>query len=219
MISQIEIQSSGRTYINSMRIRRLLGFGFILALLVMLINSTMSWLQSDLLENAMSVAVRRQDAAAVEKAISRGGNARMLNSEDDPIIFWAVRYGDLRTTQALIAHGADADSRSHSGETLLMHAAGRVNTAILQLLLDAGASIDARDAFGFTALMYAIRARQGENVKIILDHGAGLDYTSVDGATAASLAMECGDSTIIDLIKRRSGDQVRKSRVKSDMAN
>lgn len=93
-------------------------------------------------EDEVIVAVRGNDAAAVQTYLDGGGDPNLTSREGDPLLYIAAGpKGGVEVMRLLIANGADLELAADNGRTPLANAAGWCDTARVALLLQAGASV------------------------------------------------------------------------------
>lgn len=111
------------------------------------------------------------------------GVAGGLESEGNPLLFWACLESEPRNVTLLLAHGADIHKRNKDGLTALMYAAnspeGEASVEIARILIAHGADRAALDGRGADARFWAREADNG-GVLALLD--------AADAAVAASAA-------------------------------
>ncbi|MFN3649442.1 MAG: ankyrin repeat domain-containing protein [Armatimonadota bacterium] len=125
------------------------------------------------LDDAMSEALRNNDAAEVGKLLQRGAkvNARDRYS-GETVLIWASRRGDLRLIRELLKRGAALDERDQLGWTPLLAAVAGNKPEAVRELLSRGADSNARMIGGKTSLSLA-RSRGNEAIiRILLEAGA-----------------------------------------------
>lgn len=130
-------------------------------------------------------AIRRQDRAAVERAIEEGASLK----EWDPATGFtpltvAALTGDAALVRSLLGYGAKPYKRNRDMSTTLHGVVVADQLSLIQLLVDHGADVDARDTNGATPLHAAAFLGRARATKALLAAGADATMGDVRGSTA-----------------------------------
>jgi len=118
----------------------------------------------------------------------------------------AVRAGDLEMLASLLAGGADIDAKDRHNQTGLMIAAADGRDDVVAWLVERGAALDHTAKFRLSALMLAVVRGQLRIVRQLVDAGAdrtlrGAGAPGFAGKTALDLAVDRGDTAMIDILR------------------
>jgi len=103
--------------------------------------------------------------------------------------------------ELFLAKGARVNGADHKGNTpLLMHADHGCNREVIKLLLSAGADINARNSDGNNALMFVLEHGDCELARLLIKKGADYNILNAKGETPASIAVERGYDTVLELM-------------------
>ncbi len=127
----------------------------------------------------------------------------------------AASRGHAEVISLLVARGAPVDGRHPEGVTPLDWAAFRGHLAAAQVLLDAGADPNApsRVDWAPTPMLGALCGAGCEMVQLLLDHGGDPNAATPQGVSALRLAIERGDSSVVELLLARRPDLSRRDSV------
>lgn len=124
---------------------------------------------------------------------------------------YSIYHSPLAFVRELLELGADTKPSHHSGFPPLIAALWQNPrpdpVPIVELLLSFGADPDQRGMNDYTALHVAVIERRADVVALLLEHGADRALrTRIDNLESAlDLAVEIGDPSIVDLLRRRAG--------------
>jgi ankyrin repeat protein len=128
---------------------------------------------------ALHWAVRRGDAAEVERLLAAGADASARNRYGVTPLSLAAEAGDAETVGRLLRAGADANAVVVEGQTVLMVAARTGHVQVLRQLVSAGADVNAQESWmGETALMWAAAANNAAAVRALVEMGAAVNARS-----------------------------------------
>jgi ankyrin repeat protein len=129
-------------------------------------------------------------------------------------LHWAVDMGmvgrdRVEVVTTLIKSGADIEAKDNEGQTPLIMAGEQGNPDIVQRLLEAGADVNATDTNGRTALINASNLYP-DIVRLLLKAGADANSKDAAGRTALRIAMEEGNSEIIQQLLAAGANKSQK---------
>jgi uncharacterized protein len=136
----------------------------------------------------LSLAIQRDDLAAVNALLERGANANTTDQYGVSLLMLACVNGNASIVDRLLKAGADPNSASPGGETALMTASRTGSAAAIKILLAHGAGVNAAERVrGQTALMWAAANNQVDAIKALIDAGGDVQARS-HGPIAAPVA-------------------------------
>ncbi len=154
------------------------------------------------------------DAAALTKALTRGGDVDERGPDGTTALHWAARADRLETVRALLAAGADASAADRYGVTPLQLAAVNGNAAMIGLLVAAGADAVAAGPDGETPLMAAARTGVPATVEALVDAGAEVDARDREfGQTALMIAVRERQPAAVVLLLQRGAAVDARTRI------
>ncbi|MGE3174561.1 MAG: ankyrin repeat domain-containing protein [Planctomycetota bacterium] len=169
----------------------------------------MAYLDRQLLKES-----RRGHVTRIERLVADGANVNCRGKYGYTPLMAAASNGQVDAVRSLLALGADATVLTTDNAPTPFFACVRGYGDIVELLLEAGASPNAHrdsgcstrhgDSPGVSMLHVAIRQRHVRVVEALLRAGAYTDFI-VHGKDALGTAIETGDKTIIDLVRRVGG--------------
>jgi len=116
-------------------------------------------------------------------------NLKILNTNNQPYFFEALKYGNLRVVKLLMKHGSDINQPADDGLNIIYHYL-RENVTFrreidknvyytnLKTIISVGADVNSRDDFGGITLHKAILDNDDKTIKILLNSGA--DINAID---------------------------------------
>jgi ankyrin repeat protein len=140
--------------------------------------------------SALHWAVSDGDLAAVQRAITQGGDINGVDRDGRTPLFQSVVGGNVAIVSQLLKAGAEANARDRNLETPLHFATREHQIEVAGLLLKSGAQVDAQDSYGNTPLSNAVfysRGR-GEMIKLLLAHSADKSLKNNYGVSPEELA-------------------------------
>jgi uncharacterized protein len=154
---------------------------------------------------------RRGHVARIERLVADGANVNCRGKYGYTPLMAAASSGQLDAVRSLLARGADATLLTADNAPTPFYACVQGYGEIVEILLDAGASPNAHrdsgcrlhegDSPGVSMLHVAIRHRHARIVQALLRAGAYTDFIAF-GKDALGAAIDSGDKTIIDLVRR-----------------
>jgi len=172
--------------------------------LVALLAVTVS-AQTDTSRDALFAAIHRGSASEVERLVTSGTRANLVDADGTPALMAATLVGAARMVEMLLERGADPNQTGIGGTTALMWAVPNVEKA--RLLLAKGANVNARSETERTALLVAASyPGTVELLRLLLDRGADLRAQDRAGATALSLAVRSADVDVVRFLVERGLD-------------
>ncbi len=181
----------------------------------------LSWLRAALLlatlaactqpkspDEQLIVAVRRNQAAEVDRLLSAGANPnadQVKGYEGRPALFHAATFGWVDIAGRLIEKGADVNYGADRGQvTPLMIAALNGPAPMVALLLAKGAEVNA-GASASTALTEAVRKGDPGVVRLLLEAGADPNVPMNDGSAPVCYAKTRGWADAAALLAQAGG--------------
>ena len=129
--------------------------------------------------SALHWAVRRGDAAGVDRLIAAGAPVSARNRYGISPLSLAAEAGDPALVERLLKAGADAKSTVIEGQTVLMVAARTGNAQVIRQLVAYGADVNAKESWmGETALRWAAAANNAAAVRALVELGAAVSARS-----------------------------------------
>lgn len=109
--------------------------------------------------------------------------------------------GVKELVQLFLDKGVNINRADNKGNTpLLMHADRRCDRDIIKLLLRAGADINARNSDGNNALLFALKHGDCELARLLIKKGADYNVINEENETPASIAVENGYESVLELM-------------------
>lgn len=150
------------------------------------------------------VAVKRDDAAAVQRLLERGFDANTVDPKGFHGLFLAVREPSLKAAQVLIRWPKTAvESRTAQDESPLMLAALRGHIELVQQLIVRGADVNKT---GWTPLHYAATSGHLDIMNLLLENHAYIDAESPNGTTPLMMAANYGSAAAVKLLLEAGAD-------------
>lgn len=157
-------------------------------------------------------AVRRDDEAAVAKALAGGASPDSRDKVGDTALVIAARKGSLPAVNALLKAKAKPTLRSTYGKSPIVEAAANGHRDVIEVLLVSKTPVDTADSEGTTPLIAAAARGDLDLIHFLLDHRAKVDQPDVSGATALMLAAGRGQVEAIGLLLSKRADLKRVDR-------
>jgi ankyrin repeat protein len=147
--------------------------------------------------DALLVAARRGDVAAVDAAIARRANLEVADSGGRTPLIRAALYGHAAIVARLAKAGAKVDAATPEDHHTALHiAANENNVDVIKALAAAKANLNVRaDAGSPTPLLMAIENGAEEAVRALL--AAGADANAFTDNTAVNRATELGNLAMV----------------------
>ena len=155
------------------------------------------------IDNSLLAAADMCESEVVEELLRAGADANFADAVGrTPLYVASGKSGNgLSTMQALLDAGANAKHSQYDGSTALHLAADKGNDIEVSLLLAFGAEVDAKmNTLPRTPLRNAIVAHNEDSVRLLLDNGADRNAIFDGNRTPISLAAECGNYKIVQMI-------------------
>ncbi|XP_067667459.1 serine/threonine-protein phosphatase 6 regulatory ankyrin repeat subunit A-like [Haliotis asinina] len=140
--------------------------------------------------------------------MSKGGDALLLDTDDDNILHWACRGGHVEMVKYIISKNiTDINSRGRDGKTPIMAAAVKGYRQVFDLVMSKGGGALLVDTNGENVLHWACRGGHVEMVKYIISQ----NFTDINsrghyGRTPIMVAAVKGYRGVFDLVMSKGGD-------------
>lgn len=159
------------------------------------------------LEQRFLDAVRRNDRAAIARALERGAS---IHARDDigrsAVLLAVLDAGDADLVRWLHARGATLDDPDTGGRTPLSFAAERGHFDIVAYLVAHGAAVDRPDVQRRTPLFHAVLNDRRAVAEYLLDRGADVNARDQFGDTPLIVACAKGYGDLAALLLQRGAD-------------
>ena len=145
-------------------------------------------------------AIRRDDAAAVQKLQSAGASVNVKDNRGGTPLMYAATVGSEAMMRRLLDAGADVNAKNAFDATALMLAAD--SFPLVKLLVEHGADVNARSKAGHTPLELAAAHAGGiDAVKLLLAKGAALaGPPDSQGMTPLAMASQANETATVKLL-------------------
>ena len=144
------------------------------------------------------VAVKRDDAAEVNKLLQRGFDPDTVDPTGRAGLFIALKDGALNVAEALVAWPrTNVEWRSPQDESPLMMAAFKGHKDLVRKLIARDAHVNKT---GWTPLHYAATAGNVEIMEILLEEHAFVDAESPNKSTPLMMAAKYGSLAAVKLL-------------------
>ena len=156
------------------------------------------WAGSDLHDAARNGWIEK-----VRRLLRSGADVNWATDRGYTPITSASYMGHVEVVKLLLeTPGVEMNNAGKEGFTALHSAAKRGNVEVVRALLEVdGIDVNTVNMFGFTPLNSAAREGNTEIVKLMLET-PGVDVNqATSGRTALSLALERGDTVMVDILK------------------
>jgi uncharacterized protein len=152
----------------------------------------------------LRAAARRDDVAAVGRALQAGADPNFCLFENEPLLIEALKAGRMELARVLLEHGADPNrpGPKPGAPSPLLVALDAGSEPLLRMLVAHGADPNGPDRTGAPLLFRALRHKAAEQVRLLLAAGADPNRADSGGAAWA----ERGG------FKTRSGDEAKAAR-------
>ncbi|WP_295855722.1 ankyrin repeat domain-containing protein [uncultured Xylophilus sp.] len=158
--------------------------------------------------DAFFVAIKRDDAGAMETLLRRGFDPNKARDErGQPGLIVAVREGSARVLRVLLAAPAtQVEVRNAQDESPLMIAAIKGDLPLVKALIARDADVNKT---GWTPLHYAVSTNQPQQldiVRLLLEKSAYIDAESPNGTTPLMMAARYGSEQAVKLLFEEGAD-------------
>jgi hypothetical protein len=160
------------------------------------------------LDEELSEAVRKGDAAKVRELLKRGANPNAKNEHGWTPLHRATYWGHADVARLLLEHGADANAENKNSfiPTPLHLAAAMGHVDVTKLLLEHGADANAKNKDGWTPLHFAVNMGHAEVARLLLEYGADANAKNKDGFTPLHFAAAFGYAEVARLLLEHGAD-------------
>lgn len=151
----------------------------------------------------LSVAVKNNDFAAVEKYLSLGASPNVNGPTGEPLIFLAASLPSTSLFHLLIDRGADISVTDKNGMNPFMHAVQKNDPALIQKFLTRErkpGDLEQKSHSGWTALLYAVEDQGDESAQLLLASGANPNVQDMGGNTPLMYAVRRRNERLAKLL-------------------
>lgn len=157
------------------------------------------------------MAVKRDDAVAVENLLRRGFDPNTPNSDGQFGLYLALREPSLRVARLLIDWPQTrVETRNRADESALMMAALKGHTDLARRLIARGADVNKT---GWTPLHYAATGGHQALIAMLLDAHAYIDAESPNGTTPLMMAAQYGTVAAVRQLLEAGADASLKNQL------
>ncbi len=157
------------------------------------------------------MAVKRDDAVAVENLLRRGFDPNTPNSDGQFGLYLALREPSLRVARLLIDWPQTrVETRNRADESALMMAALKGHTDLARRLIARGADVNKT---GWTPLHYAATGGHQTLIAMLLDAHAYIDAESPNGTTPLMMASQYGSAAAVRQLLEAGADASLKNQL------
>ncbi|MBP7190071.1 MAG: ankyrin repeat domain-containing protein [Rickettsiaceae bacterium] len=139
------------------------------------------------LDDALLIAVKRNDLGACINALENGANVNQTNANDITPLHLACYIGKAKTVKLLIERGANVNQPDKYGRTALYLACERDYTETVNLLIEKGANLNQADSRGRTPLYLACEKGCAKTADLLTNVGANVNQPDKYGRTPINL--------------------------------
>jgi ankyrin repeat protein len=171
-------------------------------------------------DTPLHVAVQMGSAELVEWLLAHKAGVNAKASAGWTALHWVAYWNRRDIAELLLRHQADVNARNSIGFTPLHWAAYRGSQEVVKLLLAHNADANATDYYHRTPLHHAAYWNRKAAAEALLAHNADINAktyadTWADGRfftplTPLDLALDHGETTTAELLRRRGGVQAPK---------
>lgn len=155
------------------------------------------------------VAIKKDDAAAVQALLVRGFDPDTRSPEGLHGLYLAVREPALKVAEVLVAWPkTNVEVRTPQDESPLMMAALKGHLALARQLIARGADVNKP---GWAPLHYAATNGHMEVMNLLLEHHAYIDAESPNGTTPLMMAAFYGSPAAVKLLLDAGADPLLKN--------
>lgn len=158
------------------------------------------------LDDRLIQAVTHGETAEVQRLLSLGADADVMDPFKRSVLLLAARRGHVGIVKLLVGRYANVNAENHLQKTALMGAALNGHVEIVEMLLREGAHIDARNWLGETAIGWATINGHRKVVALLLKYGANFDSPDGHGWTPLMYAAKKGHTDITKLLLAKGAD-------------
>ncbi|MEI6513700.1 MAG: ankyrin repeat domain-containing protein [bacterium] len=161
-------------------------------------------------QTPIMIAVKSRYVEVAKLLIEKDAEGADINAKDkrgDTALMFAAQEGFTNTVKMLIELGADVNATNIENETPLIYATFGGHTKTVKALLDMGANANSQAGSGYTALIIAAEHGYSEIAELLLEKGA--EFRLANGMNAYNIAVEKGNTKIVDIIKKGANSSHR----------
>ncbi|KAJ5626764.1 hypothetical protein N7528_004191 [Penicillium herquei] len=155
--------------------------------------------------NSLEAAAANNHQGIVKKLLDRATDLNGPNvcgqTDGNPPIFAAAKYGNDEVMKLLVDRGADLNVHAQDGRTLLEFAMDQGRERVVKVILDNGADVNVPKSYEL--LSTAIVFKNERLVDMILNHGADINARGLSGRTALAIAAWSGLERIVEMLLNR----------------
>ena len=150
------------------------------------------------------VAIKRDDAQAINVLLSRGFDPNTLDPKGLNGLYLALRDQSLKAAGVLITWPkTDVELRTAEDESPLMMASLKGNLDLVRKLIDRGADVNKP---GWAPLHYAATNGHLKIMELLLDENAYIDAASPNGTTPLMMAAHYGSAAAVKVLLEAGAD-------------
>ena len=145
-------------------------------------------------------AIQKGVPRIVQCVVDEGANVDAKDSNENPMLYWAITGGNPEIVRILVDAGANVDAKDSNENPMLYWAITGGNPEIVRILVDAGANVDAKDSNENPMLYWAITGGNPEIVRILVDAGANVDAKDSNENPMLYWAITGGNPEIVRIL-------------------
>jgi ankyrin repeat protein len=155
----------------------------------------------------VSVAVYRNNIAAVQTLLEHGASTALADDCGDSLLVHAVKLGNANIVEVILRHSeqpaVDVNARIATGDTALHLAVANNHTEVAAVLLRSGAAVNAQNTDRVTPLLAAVMLASVQCIQLLLN--AGAELTAASTAVLHIAAMNSAHPEVLQLLLEQDG--------------